>query len=178
MKKHRLFALVALATIALDQGTKQWVLAALPLRESIEVIGGLFHLTHVTNPGAAFGFLAWVGETWRIPFFVVVSILATGMILAFYAKTRADQRLAITAEALLLGGALGNLYDRVVYGHVVDFLDFFVDWGGRIYHWPTFNIADVAITVGVALLLLDMLFQKEPIGPDVSPARGSERTAE
>jgi len=161
MRKGLLFGGLAVAAFAADQITKHIVLAKLPLYRSHPVIEGFFHFTHVRNKGAAFGFLSWAGESWRIPFFVIVSIAAVSLIVMFFRSTPAHRRVEIAGLGLLLGGALGNLYDRVMYGHVVDFLDVFITWGGRRLHWPTFNIADAAITVGVALMILYMFFSKD-----------------
>lgn len=136
--------------IVLDQASKYWVVARFDLYERLEVLP-LFNLTLAYNSGAAFSFLASAGG-WQRWFFALVAVLAAGLIFGWLRKLR-HERMQGAALALILGGALGNLYDRVVLGHVVDFLDFY--WGD--YHFPAFNIADTAITIGALLIILDML---------------------
>jgi signal peptidase II len=115
------------------------------------VLDGLFSITYIRNKGAAFGFLA--NTSYRLPFFIFVSIIAVVAILFAFRKLRADQKAAQLSLALILSGAVGNLIDRVRLGEVIDFLD--VYW--KSYHWPAFNVADSAICVGVFLLAIDML---------------------
>lgn len=136
--------------IALDQLTKHWIVARFELYERLEILP-VFNLTLAYNTGAAFSFLAGAGG-WQRWFFAVVALIAAVLILGWLRKLRTE-RMQGAALALILGGALGNLYDRVVLGHVVDFLDFY--WGN--YHFPAFNIADSAITLGAILIILDML---------------------
>lgn len=139
--------------IALDQLTKQIVMHRFHLNESLEVIAGYFNLTYVHNPGAAFGILARADSGFRIPFFIAVPILALGVIGYLFHKINDKDRLMATALSLVIGGAFGNLIDRATYNYVIDFLDF--HWRYQI-HFPTFNVADIAICVGVGLLILDM----------------------
>ena len=148
------FALVAGAVLVLDQATKAWVQSAFRLHESRPVIEGLAHLTYVRNPGAAFGFLAGRGEDFRRPFFVAVTLVALAVILAVIRRIPSGRPWTLAALALVFGGAVGNLVDRLRWGEVVDFVDLF--WGS--YHWPAFNVADSAISVGMAILLLGEFF--------------------
>jgi signal peptidase II len=148
--------LIAGAVLLLDQATKALVLAHLPLGASVTVIPGGFDLTHVLNPGGAFGFLAELSPGLRGLLFTGVSALAAGLIVAVYRQTPADKRLTRCGLALVFGGAVGNLVDRLRFGAVVDFLDVYA---GDL-HWPAFNVADSAITVGVGLFALQMLFRK------------------
>ena len=150
------WALLTLAVVALDQGSKWMVRSALPLHESLPVIPGLFHLTHITNRGALFGMLHDLADPWRGAIFTTVPVLAAGLILWFQARTPAEDRLAQCGLSLVLAGAVGNLVDRLRFGHVTDFLDVFV---GR-HHWPAFNVADSAITIGVVLLVWESLFAR------------------
>ena len=140
--------------IVLDQLTKLWVLATLKLGERIEVTS-FFNLVLVFNPGAAFSFLSDAGG-WQRWFFVVLAIAVSGW-LTFLIRRPAAERLQPLAAALILGGALGNVVDRIRFGAVVDFVD--VHAAG--WHWPAFNVADSAISVGVALLILQQLFFTE-----------------
>ena len=141
-------ALVAAAVVALDQLTKWEVQRAFLLGERLTLIPGVFYLAYVRNPGVAFGLLADVAWRWRLPFFVATAA-AAGWLLWRMFHDAGHMPAARAALGLILGGAVGNLVDRVRYGEVVDFLDC---WIGS-YHWPTFNVADSCITVGTALLL-------------------------
>lgn len=119
------------------------------LYQSIPIIDGLFNLTYVRNTGAAFGIFAGSAEIFRRPFLILVAILAGAFIASLLKRLANEQRGLITALTFVLGGAIGNLIDRLFYGEVIDFLD--VHW--RSYHWPAFNIADSFITIGVAIAL-------------------------
>lgn len=139
------------AVIVLDQSTKLMIDASMELYETIELIP-FFQLTYLRNQGAAFSFLSQAGG-WQRWFFIILSIAASTGISIWLKRLRSDQRWEAVAWALILGGALGNLIDRIAYGYVIDFLDvFYRDW-----HWPAFNMADSAITVGVIMLMLDAL---------------------
>ncbi len=140
--------------IALDQLTKFWVVSAFRLGQSIELTPFL-NLVFVYNPGAAFSFLSDAGG-WQRWFFVLLAIAVSGW-LTFLIRQHAGERLLPLAAALILGGALGNVVDRIRFGAVVDFVD--VHAAG--WHWPAFNVADSAISVGVALLILQQLFFTE-----------------
>lgn len=153
--KYAWFSAITAAILFLDQFTKYVVVRRFRLHESVRVIPGFFDLTYVRNPGAAFGFLAGSPGVWRSIFFITVSIVALTVIVALVRT--AHDRLPLLAFALIGGGAVGNLIDRVRFGEVVDF----IDWYYRTYHWPTFNIADSAITIGVGLLAIDMLLPKK-----------------
>jgi signal peptidase II len=146
--------ILSLLVIAADQATKLWVLAALQPYEVIPVLP-VFNLTLVFNEGAAFSFLADAGG-WQRWFFVGLAVLVSAVLLAWLWRLGPEERLTAAGLSLVAGGAVGNLIDRLAYGHVVDFLDFY--W--RAWHWPAFNVADSAITVGVALLLLEAFLPK------------------
>jgi signal peptidase II len=154
--KMALLASVAGAVLILDQASKALVLTHLPLGGSLPVIPGFFDLTHVHNPGGAFGFLSGMSADIRGLLFVAVSLLAAGLILYFYWQTPVDQRVLAVGISLLFGGAIGNLVDRIRFGIVVDFLDLYA---GDL-HWPAFNVADSAITVGVVIFGYHILFRK------------------
>ncbi|MDT8335420.1 MAG: signal peptidase II [Desulfurivibrionaceae bacterium] len=142
--------LIAATVVLLDQLTKWWVLATFELYQSVPVIPGFFDLTFVVNTGAAFGMLAGEQNPWRQLFFVVVTLVALVVLGLAFRQYRREGGVYITAIGMIGGGALGNLVDRLRFGHVVDFLDFQI----KGYHWPAFNVADSAISVGVALFLL------------------------
>ena len=149
----RWFALAGAIIIA-DFATKAWVLAVFRPFESVEVTG-FFNLVLVFNTGAAFSFLANAGG-WQKWFFILLALGISGWLMVMI-RQHADERLAPAAFALVLGGALGNVIDRIRFGMVVDFLDFHAAG----WHWPAFNVADSAITVGVALLLWHSFTHKE-----------------
>ncbi|WP_461209559.1 signal peptidase II [Desulfocurvus sp. DL9XJH121] len=141
---------LAAIVLVLDQCTKFWVQASLAQYESVEIIPGFFNLVHVLNRGAAFGFLNQDDISWQRPFFVAVALAASFVVIHLIRGGQAREWFSATGLGLILGGALGNLVDRVRLGLVVDFLDFFA--GG--WHWPAFNVADMGISVGVTLLLI------------------------
>ncbi|MBU1059607.1 MAG: lipoprotein signal peptidase [Proteobacteria bacterium] len=136
--------------VVLDQLTKIWVINSFQLYETREILPGLFNLTYLTNKGAAFGFLAGVTAPWRHYFFLGLVSVALVLLAVFSYRLRDDHPLYGPALALIAGGAIGNVIDRLRLGSVVDFLDFYVAG----HHWPAFNVADSAITVGVAVFLV------------------------
>jgi signal peptidase II len=142
---------LAAAIVVLDRITKAAVEARFEYGERLAVIEGFFDLVLVYNTGAAFSFLADAGG-WQRAFFIAVAVAASALIL-FLLRRHAGERWFALGLALILGGALGNLYDRVVFGHVVDFL--LLHWRG--WHYPAFNVADSAITVGAVILVVDGL---------------------
>jgi signal peptidase II len=162
--KYIFFALIAGGVLILpgDEGAD---LEQLLLGAGIEVIPGFFDLTHVQNPGGAFGFLATMSPTLRGLLFTAVSALAAGLIVAVYHQTPVDRTLTRIGLTLVFGGAVGNLVDRLRFSAVVDFLDVYI---GDL-HWPAFNVADSAITVGVCLFALQMAFKKSN-----TPGRSTE----
>jgi signal peptidase II len=141
--------------IVVDQITKRIVDTTMQLYQSIELIP-YFQLTYMRNQGAAFSFLSGAGG-WQRWFFIALAVIASVLICFWLKKLNRSQRWEAIAWSLVLGGALGNLIDRILYGYVIDFLDVYIgDW-----HWPAFNVADSAITLGVAMLLLDS-FKPQP----------------
>ena len=143
-----------LIALPADQITKYLVNEHLAYSDKIAVINGLFYLTHVRNTGAAFGIFAGAPPGLRLVLFIGVSVVAMGIILSFYRKLAPGDRLSALALGLILGGASGNLIDRIQYGEVIDFLHVLL-WGG--YSWPDFNLADSFIVVGVSILILELL---------------------
>lgn len=137
------------AIVVIDQLTKIAVDRTMALYQSIPIVDGLFNLTYIRNTGAAFGIFGGSAEIFRRPFLITVSILASAFIVVMLHRLAASEKSLIAALTLILGGAIGNLIDRILYGEVIDFFD--VYW--RDYHWPAFNIADSCITVGVAITM-------------------------
>ena len=142
----------------LDQAIKLLVLAKIPAYGSIVVIPGFFDLTHIYNTGGAFGFLAGKSSLFRHLFFLTASAIAMGMIVYLYLKTPREFLFLRSGLAMILGGAVGNVIDRIRLGKVVDFLDLYV----KDLHWPAFNIADSAITVGILIFIYHLLLKKMP----------------
>ncbi|OKP03478.1 signal peptidase II [Xenorhabdus eapokensis] len=146
---------LVVVVLILDLGSKHLVLQHFTLYESIPLIP-YFNLTYAQNLGAAFSFLADKGG-WQRWFFALVAVAITVILLVMMYRSNAKQKLSNIAYALVIGGALGNLFDRLVHGFVVDFIDFYVgEW-----HWPTFNIADSAICIGAALIIIESFISSD-----------------
>jgi signal peptidase II len=146
---------LTLLMLVADQLTKYWVVSHFTLYESVAVMP-FFNFTYMQNTGAAFSFLADAGG-WQRWFFTAIAIIVTTVLLVWMKKTPREQKLLPIAFALVISGALGNVIDRLQFGYVVDFLDFYLG----SYHWPAFNIADAAIFIGAALILYDGFTSKE-----------------
>ena len=161
-------ACVFISTLVADQFSKLWIIDRFHYGERQVVIPDFFNLTHVRNPGGAFSFMATMSPEFRQTFFLGTGVLAIVLLLAFFRRLEAGQTLSAVAIGSVLGGAIGNLTDRVLYGEVIDFLDFRL-WGG--YIWPTFNVADSCIVVGVGILMLEMFLEPDS---DVEPSDPNE----
>ncbi|MFQ5585302.1 MAG: signal peptidase II [Thermodesulfobacteriota bacterium] len=146
-KGYGLLITVSALVVLLDQITKTVVTRLLSLHQTVEVINGFFNIVYIKNPGAAFGILRGWGAV-RTVLLILISLAALAVIVYLYGKTTG--RLASFALSLIAGGAVGNLIDRVRFGEVIDFLDFSLCG----YHWPAFNLADSAITVGVTVTVI------------------------
>ncbi|MEI6306821.1 MAG: signal peptidase II [Deltaproteobacteria bacterium] len=155
MGSRTLFIVITFAGLILDQVTKVYIDGKMQLYQSIPLIDNFFNLTYLRNKGAAFSFLS--NASWRLPFFIGVSLIAAIVILVAFRKLRDDQKMAQLSLAMIFSGAVGNLIDRIRLGEVIDFLD--VHW--YRHHWPAFNVADSLICVGVFLLALDMLMEEK-----------------
>jgi signal peptidase II len=143
-KSYRIALPIAVLVVILDQLTKLWIQDHMVLYTTRTVIPGFFNIVHVLNRGAAFGFLNRSDIQWQTYFFFAATALAVLIIFHLLRMARDDDKLLITGLGLILGGAVGNLIDRIKTGEVVDFLDFY--W--KSYHWPAFNVADIAIFLG------------------------------
>ena len=160
IKKRYLEFILPMVIVALDQGTKALVRASVPIHDSVTVIPGFLDITHALNSGAAFGILNGADFPFKT---VIIAVIATAALIGvgvYAASLSHHQLVARIGLALIIGGAAGNLIDRVASGSVVDFLD--VYW--RTHHFWAFNVADSAISIGVTILILDML----TTGPHVS----------
>ena len=154
MRKY--FFLIAAIVLLLDRLAKWAVASNIPLHDSVAVIPGFFHLTHVQNTGAAFGLFAESTAQWKIGALVSFSVIALIIVSALLWKNSHALSTTTIGLSLILGGATGNLWDRMTAGRVVDFLDFYVG----TYHWPAFNVADSAIVIGAVLLVSEIVFAK------------------
>jgi signal peptidase II len=156
LKKNHLFLLIVIAIGALDQLSKFTIEKSVGLYQKVVCVENFFSLIHLRNRGAAFGFLAGFDSRLVLVFFIVLTLIAMAAILFLFIHLPQRQYVSEIALSLIFAGALGNFIDRIRIGEVVDFLDF--HW--YQYHWPTFNIADSSITVGVVLYILNLLYSK------------------
>jgi len=154
MRKY--FFLIAAIVLLLDRLAKRAVANNIPLHDSVTLIPGFFHLTHVQNTGAAFGLFAESSAQWKVGALVSFSVIALIIVSALLWKNSHALSTNTIGLSLILGGATGNLWDRMMSGHVVDFLDFNIG----SYHWPAFNVADSAIVIGAILLVSEIVFAK------------------
>ncbi len=156
-KYIRLIVIAGLVIIA-DQISKWIILKTMPLYDSFPVIQGLFNITHIHNPGGAFGFFADRDPLLRKIVFLFMSSVAACFVLWFYHQTPRTHPWLAFGLALIFGGAVGNLIDRFRFGKVVDFLDFYIGSA----HWPAFNVADSAISVGITIFILHLVLNRMP----------------
>jgi signal peptidase II len=156
-----LAAVISATVLLLDQASKAWADKTLAGQGPVTVVDSFFHLTYHRNTGGVFGLFAGTPTMSRRLFFLAASLLALLFVLYLIREWGRDSLLALWGLSLICGGALGNLVDRVRYGEVIDF----IDWHWYSHHWPTFNIADSAITMGTALLLLSVFLAPSPARP-------------
>jgi len=152
-----IFVLGVIVVIALDQITKAAIVAKFFIHESYPIIDGFFNLVYVMNPGAAFGFLANTSAIFRYIFFIGITALVILLIIYYILKSKSQNMFTVVSLTLIFAGAVGNLIDRVRFGAVVDFLDFYI----RSWHWPAFNVADSAISLGAVLMIWGMIIQRK-----------------
>ena len=143
----------AIVVLVADQITKYLIVASMPIN-SFEPMGPYFSLVHIRNKGAAFGFMNSPDIFWQKYFFLGVTAAALGFMAVLAKNTRPQEKMVFWALGLISGGAVGNAVDRIIYGEVIDFLDF--SYNG--WHWPAFNVADVAICVGAGMMVLSIFF--------------------
>jgi len=152
------YLLLVAATLLLDRWTKLLIQKRFDLNESIPVIDGFFNITYVRNTGVAFGIFSSISSPAKSVLLSVFTAFAAVVVVTYSVRSPARNRLLQVALGLILGGALGNLYDRLAYGYVVDFLEFYAG----SYHWPSFNVADSAISAGVGLLAIEIIRSEAP----------------
>jgi signal peptidase II len=156
--KKMLLLWPALAVLLLDQITKHTIASRFPLHDSQPLISGFFNLVHVRNRGMAFGIMNRPGADWGFYILLGATLGAVALLLFWFYRLKSEDRGMVLPLSLILGGATGNLLDRVRMGEVIDFLDFHIG----PYHWPAFNVADSAITVGTLWLAVILLFHSSP----------------
>jgi signal peptidase II len=152
------YLFLVVLTLLFDRWTKSIIHSRLDLNQSISVIDGLFDITYVRNTGVAFGILNSFSSPAKVLLLSMFTIGAAVIVILYSFHSPARNRVLQAALSLILGGALGNLYDRINYGYVIDFLEIYF----RNYHWPAFNVADSAISTGVVLLALEILRHEAP----------------
>jgi len=150
--------LIAFVVLLLDRYTKRVVATHITLHDSITVIQRIFYITHVENRGAAFGIFNDSPSQWKVGLLVLFSVVALVIVSALLWRSSHSMTTSAIGLSLILGGALGNLWDRLLSGRVVDFLLVYIG----SYQWPAFNVADSAIVVGAGLLVFEILFTKTP----------------
>jgi signal peptidase II len=158
MKQRAFYFILIFIILLIDQITKAAVARFIPLNSSVEVIPGFFQLVHIRNKGAIFGFFNQSGSQAVYLLLTLASLVALGLVVYYFFKTPADERLLRLSLSLILAGALGNFLDRIIRGYVIDFLDF----GLRGWHWPSFNVADSCISIGALMLVFMLLFKRSP----------------
>ena len=167
------FYWLTLGIFALDHATKGLVRDRMSLYEAIELVPGYLRLSHIRNTGVAFGLLSDFQASWKPYFLAGMAVLAVAVIMVYGARVPAGRKLLHTALAVTLGGILGNFVDRLVFGYVTDFIEFHIR---ESFHWPTFNIADTAISVGIGLLLLDSIKNPDPSSAAAETEDGALRS--
>jgi len=156
MNRYTLASVLAVIMVVLDQAVKHWVSSTMDVWTGKAIIPGLFNLVHVLNRGAAWGFLDSEHIDWQRPLFIAITFVALGFIGYMLKTTKDTDKWMVTGLGLIAGGAVGNLIDRIRLGVVVDFLDFYVGSA----HWPAFNIADCALTVGAGCVIISMYLNR------------------
>jgi signal peptidase II len=157
MKKNAPYFFIMLTLVALDQATKHIIARTVDLYDSVTVIPGFFNITRIHNKGAIFGTFSQANNKLVFALLTAASLAALALVVYYFFKTPAGDKLMKVALTLITAGALGNQFDRLIRGHVIDFLDFYV---GKA-HWPFFNAADSCITIGACLMLV-ILFRRKP----------------
>jgi signal peptidase II len=165
MRKYHL--LIAAGVVLVDRASKWLVAENVGLHDSLTLIPGFLRLTHVENRGAAFGLFSDSSSEWKVAVLILCSLVALAVVSALLWKNSHAMTVTGIGLALIMGGALGNLWDRLFEGHVTDFLDFSL--GG--YHWPAFNVADSAIVMGALLLVTEIVFSKPVEEKKPEPAK-------
>jgi signal peptidase II len=163
-RRFTILTVVTATIVVLDQVTKSYIAHMMHLHQSIPIIPGYFNLTYIRNPGAAFGIFASSSSGFRMIFFVTTSLFALGLLAMIFLRLQPDDWWGQLTFSSIFGGAIGNLIDRLQFGEVIDFLDFYING----YHWPAFNVADTAICLGVISLFMLFAFEKRRAKPEMA----------
>jgi len=153
--KYTILAIIGFVTVAVDQITK-FMARDLQVDGPVSVIEGFWQFRYVENRGAAWGIFSGLNDSLRVPFFVIISLFAVGIILYLFRRLKSQHKWLIVALSLVLGGAIGNFIDRAVNQYVIDFIDMFY----KNTHWPTYNMADVFISAGITMLVIEIIISK------------------
>lgn len=156
MKDRTFYFFFVFALLMIDQATKTIVSQILDFHIIKRIIPGFLNLTHIRNKGAIFGFFSQSESSLVFIFLTLASLAALGLVISYFLRTPASERLLKISLALILAGALGNMIDRIFRGYVIDFLDFYIER----WHWPSFNVADLCISVGALLLIFIFAFKR------------------
>jgi len=156
MKRYGLHAALSVSVILLDQLTKALIVKTVPFYGSVKVIPGFLDLTHIHNKGAILGLFNRSEQPWTTVLLLLLNAAALGLVIFYFSKTAEKEGVARLALAMIVGGALGNVVDRITRGYVVDFVEMHV---GK-FHWPTYNVADASITIGAVLLIASVIFRR------------------
>jgi len=159
MKQRFPYFVLILFLLIADQVTKALIARNIILNTSKEVIPGFFHLVHIRNRGAIFGFFSQSGSRFVFLFLTLASLAALSLVVYYFFKASPKERFFKISLSLIMAGALGNFFDRIFKGYVIDFLDVSV----KGWHWPSFNVADSCISIGAVLLIFIFLFKRSPI---------------
>lgn len=157
--KYIKFGSISIAVVALDQITKWVIMNTIALHDMVQVIPNFFNLVHIQNPGSAFGLFANQNSIFRNIFLMTAAIIAICLVLYMYKRTSQEYPLLSIGFALIFGGAVGNMMDRLRLGSVIDFIDLYI----ANFHWPAFNIADSAISIGMVIFGYHIIFRKIPV---------------
>src|SRR6185503_16921693 len=158
LKARLPYIFLVAATLLLDRWTKSLIQARFELNDTVSVIDGFFNITYVRNTGVAFGIFSSISSPVKSVLLSLFTACAAIVVIVYSVRSPVRNRLLQVALGLILGGALGNLYDRLAYGYVVDFLELYAG----SYHWPSFNVADAAISTGVVLLAIEIIRNEAP----------------
>ncbi|MHB8054767.1 MAG: signal peptidase II [Candidatus Aminicenantales bacterium] len=155
MKRYGIYGSIAALIILLDQAVKALVVKKIPFYGTVEIIPGFLDLTHIHNKGAILGLFNRSGAPWTPILLLVLNAVALILVIFYFSKTTDKERVARLALAMIVGGALGNVVDRLLRGSVIDFIDMHA---GKL-HWPTYNLADACISIGAILLIFSVVFR-------------------
>jgi signal peptidase II len=160
--KHYYYIVIAITCFLVDRITKYLAVSYLRGRRSVEIIKNFLDLSYAENTGAAFGLFANIDKVFRVPVLTLIALIALILIIYIYFKLSPEDRLTRLSLSFISGGAIGNIWDRILHGYVVDFIDVHYY---RYFTWPTFNFADIVITLGAGLIVLGFILDRKKTHP-------------